>query len=58
MGEDRAAKKVYLGRPVVYPRRRWSDKVQKDLRDIGTSDWQEKAQNRTLRPSLCACAWW
>lgn len=44
MGEDRAANKVYLGRlngrrPVGRRKYRWSDEIQKDLRDLGVGDW-------------------
>ncbi|KAG7309934.1 hypothetical protein JYU34_004449 [Plutella xylostella] len=51
MGEDRAAKRAYLGvpsgrRPVGRPRYRWSDEVGKDLRQLQAGDWRATAQDR------------
>ncbi|KAI5633037.1 hypothetical protein NE865_14255 [Phthorimaea operculella] len=51
MGEDRAAKRAYLGqphgqRPVGRPRYRWIDEVQKDLGALQMADWRQAAQNR------------
>lgn len=52
MGEDRAAKRAYLGqptgrRPVGRPRYRWRDMVEADLRVIHANNWQDTAQDRT-----------
>ncbi|CAG9116720.1 unnamed protein product [Plutella xylostella] len=51
MGEDRAAKRAYLGipsgrRPVGRPKYRWSDEVGKDLRQLQAGDWRATAQDR------------
>ncbi|CAG9127431.1 unnamed protein product [Plutella xylostella] len=51
MGEDRAAKRAYLGvpsgrRPVGRPKYRWSDEVGKDLRQLQAGVWRETAQDR------------
>ncbi|KAI8437978.1 hypothetical protein MSG28_010638 [Choristoneura fumiferana] len=51
MGEDRAAKRAYVGRPagrrpVGRPRCRWEDSVQADLRRLQVEDWQEAAHDR------------
>lgn len=35
-------------RPVGRPRYRRSNEVQKDLKDLGTADWQEQGQNREV----------
>ncbi|XP_073960543.1 uncharacterized protein [Choristoneura fumiferana] len=50
LGEDRAVKRAYLGRPsgrrpVGRPRYRWRDKALKDLLDLGVEGWQEVAQD-------------
>lgn len=51
MGEDRAVKRAYEGRPsgkrpVGRPRYRWKDMVVKDLNALQISRWQEVAQDR------------
>lgn len=51
MGEDRAVKRAYLGRPtgrrlVGRPRYRWRDVVEADLRQIQAHNWREIAQDR------------
>ncbi|CAG9130045.1 unnamed protein product [Plutella xylostella] len=45
MGEDRSAKRAYMGRPtgrrpVGRPRYRWSDAVEADLRELQVVDWR------------------
>ncbi|CAH2085918.1 unnamed protein product [Euphydryas editha] len=51
MGEDRAVKRAYLGRPigrrpVGRPRYRWKDMAEADLRQIKANNWREIAQDR------------
>jgi hypothetical protein len=57
MGEDRAVKRAYVGRPngrrpVGRPRYRWRDEVEKDLRELRAPDWLETAQERERWRSL------
>ncbi|KAI5635421.1 guanylate kinase domain-containing protein [Phthorimaea operculella] len=51
MGEDRAVKRAYLGkpngkRPVGRPRYRWADEAEKDLLQLQHPDWRTTAQDR------------
>ncbi|KAG7311679.1 hypothetical protein JYU34_002732 [Plutella xylostella] len=57
MGEDRSAKRAYMGRPtgrrpVGRPRYRWSDAVEADLRELQVVDWRETALDRQKWRSL------
>ncbi|KAI8425056.1 hypothetical protein MSG28_006924 [Choristoneura fumiferana] len=57
MGEDRAAKRAYLGqptgrRPIGRPRYRWLDEVRKDLCDMQVADWRLVVQDRNNWRSL------
>lgn len=50
MGENRAAKKSVLGTTERLPTAgrpwcHWKNEVHKDLKDLGTFDWQEQPQN-------------
>ncbi|CAG9130935.1 unnamed protein product [Plutella xylostella] len=54
MGEDRSAKRAYMGRPTGRrpagrPRYRWSDAVEADLRELQVVDWRETALDRGCR---------
>ena len=53
MEEGRVVHRVLVGkpegkRPLGRPRRRWEDKIKKDLQEVGGScwDWMELAQDR------------
>ncbi|XP_063362695.1 uncharacterized protein LOC134651523 [Cydia amplana] len=57
MGEDRAVRRAYVGRPggkrpSGRPRYRWSDETQKDLSALEIPNWREVAQNRVEWRSL------
>lgn len=57
MGQDRVAKIAYLGqllerRPVRRLIYSWCDEFETDLKDPGSSDWKEQAQNQEAWQNL------
>jgi hypothetical protein len=51
MSDNRSTKKLYSNKPeglrlAGRPRKRWSDKVEQDLKQMGVRGWKRWAQNR------------
>jgi hypothetical protein len=59
MGDGRGVYRVLVGkpegtRPLGRTRRRWEDKIQRDLEEVGVGcgDWMERAEDRDRRRAL------
>jgi hypothetical protein len=49
MSDDRSTKKLYSNKPEgsrLWPRKRWLDEVEQDLKQMGVTGWRRRAQNR------------